>query len=125
MNAGKTVLIVDDDHDIIESLTLIVESAGYGAVAAESVDECFTALDRCRPDAIVLDIMLETLMDGLTLGSKIRSDPRFGDVPIIVISSLEEYASIPVRGHTEAANAFLTKPVAPDKLLYSLHSLID
>lgn len=125
MNTGKTVLIVDDDRDIIESLSLIVESAGYDVVAAESVDECFAVIDRCRPDAIVLDIMLETLMDGLTLGSRLRSDPRFGDVPIIVISSLEEYTSISVSGHADAASAFLTKPVAPDKLLDSLRRLLD
>ncbi len=55
---SKTVLVVDDEEDIRESVRMILEKNGYNVVTAENADECLNKLQELTPDLILLDIMM-------------------------------------------------------------------
>ena len=67
MGNQKKILVVDDDRDILESISLILETKSYTVIAVESGEECLDMLDREKPDLIVLDIMMSTITESLNV----------------------------------------------------------
>lgn len=57
----KTILVVDDDPDVVQSVKLILEEQGYGVITASGGEECLKKLDKTTPDLILLDIMMPGL----------------------------------------------------------------
>src|SRR5581483_8631344 len=80
---GATILLIEDDDAIAESVAEVLESAGYRTVRADSGLAAKAALERARPDLIILDLILPDV-DGLLLCSELKS---LADVPIIVASA--------------------------------------
>src|SRR5581483_8800927 len=80
---GGTILVVEDDDAIAESMAEVLESAGYATVRAESGMEAKASLERALPDLIILDLILPDV-DGLILCSELKG---LADVPIIVASA--------------------------------------
>jgi DNA-binding response OmpR family regulator len=111
-----TVAVIDDDIDIVEATTLLLESNGYDVCSAQSADDGLDLVHREQPDVLLLDIMLDEGNDGLFLAQQIN---RGGwTMPIILVSSLppaigEEFSvrtDVPIQ-------AFLEKPVPSGTLL--------
>ena len=96
MSGGKTIMVVDDDLDIIEALSVIVESAGYDVITAESSDDCLALLETVTPDLFILDIMMESVTDGFNLVGKLKAKPAVQNKPIIVVSSIEKFTGITI-----------------------------
>ena len=117
----KRIIVVDDDRDIIYSFNLILTSSGYDVLEAESRTECLQLLETCQPDAIILDIMLETVSDGLNLRRELLSHPRFHSIPIIVVTSIHEHTGFPL---DDPSYEILSKPVDPAVLLERLRQCI-
>ena len=117
----KRILVVDDDQDIVDSVTLMLESKGYEVVAARSGEECMKSVREKRPDLILLDIMMEKLTTGLHVGYELRSDPEYKSIPIVIISGIGEATGMDIAAEKEtdyiAADDFLEKPIKPDALL--------
>jgi CheY-like chemotaxis protein len=117
----KRILVVDDDQDIVDSVTLMLESQGYEVVAARSGDECVKLVKEKRPDLILLDIMMEKLTAGLHVGYELRSKPEYKSIPIVIISGIGEAMGMDIAAEKEtdyiAADEFLEKPIKPDALL--------
>lgn len=93
MVAGKKVLIVDDDKDFTVSVSSLLESEGYAVVVASSGREGLRKLREHKPDAIILDVMMETVEEGYGVNQAIRTEEEYAeyrDIPIIMVSSLEE-----------------------------------
>ncbi len=108
-----TVLIVDDDQDMLKLLTRWLEDGGYQAVAADSGNVALTQLSKTRPDIVVTDLYMEE-MDGLTLVTRVHADNPL--TPVIMLSGQAEIPDA-VRATHLGTSAFLTKPVAKDQLL--------
>lgn len=113
----KRIIVVDDDRDIIESLHMILSSSGYDVLEAESRKECLQLLEACQPDAIILDIMMETVSDGLNLRRELRSHPWYHSIPIIVVTSIHEHTGFPLHDTGDPGDEILRKPVEPAVLL--------
>ena len=128
MQTKKSILIVDDDKDYVECLTIMLEAAGFDVSSASNATDCMTAVKRKKPDLIVLDIMMEKLVSGLHVGYELRADPDFKDIPIIMVSAILEETGFDVAAAkgTEyvAADEFLNKPVKPQVLLTTINRLI-
>ena len=126
--APKRILIVDDDEDIVESMTLMLESEGYEVAAARSGEECMKSIEENRPDLILLDIMMEKLTSGLHVGYELRSHPDYKSIPIIHVSGIGEVTGMDIAAEKEsdyiAANEFLEKPVKPEVLLQKVAELV-
>jgi CheY-like chemotaxis protein len=109
-----TLLIVDDDPDILETMRLVLEACGYRVIAAREGQSALDLLrGGARPALIVLDLMMPG-MDGWTLLSELQRDAGLPAIPVVVLSgdtdAVRRAASLEVA-------AALCKPLDVDTLL--------
>ena len=125
MGNQKKILVVDDDRDILESISLILETKSYTVIAVESGEECLAILDSEKPDLIILDIMMNTMTDGINVCFKIRSKPGYRSIPIVMISSIEKQTGFAIDKDYLRIDAFLEKPFQPSALLETIGKLLS
>lgn len=121
----KTVLVVDDDQDIVDSITMILESAGYAVLTADSGRECVQLLQREYPDLIILDIMMETLTEGISLSESFAGTPAMSGIPILMVSTIEDFAGLPIERAKLHIADFLEKPFDPRDMLARVRALVE
>lgn len=119
-NKPKTVLLVDDDPDVIDTLRAILERAGYDVVAARSGEEGLGAYDGASPDVVIVDLMMEEVDSGTALVKELALRPH--RAPVYMLSSVGDalletidYARLGLAG-------VLQKPVDPADLVELLRS---
>ncbi|MFN7917823.1 MAG: ATP-binding protein [Vicinamibacterales bacterium] len=108
---GYTVLVVDDDPNARDLVGRLLGRIGCRVVMAISAEDGWQKLERERPDAVVLDIILPG-RSGWTLLEAMRAHPTFSAVPVIVTSMLD----IDQRGEELGVVAHLTKPLSPERM---------
>jgi CheY-like chemotaxis protein len=87
MDTGKKrILVTDDERDIVEIISGMLQRSGYATLKAYSGEECIRLAIADKPDLIFLDIMMET-MDGWEVASYIKNDSATKDIPIIMVTS--------------------------------------
>lgn len=123
------ILIVDDDPDILDALTMILESKGYRVTTAQNGIEALASLKADKPDMMILDLLMPK-MDGFTVCQEIQ-DPRwarYGNIPILILTSVREEASRRryelETGLELGVDDYIEKPIAPDVLLERVEILI-
>jgi CheY-like chemotaxis protein len=129
MSKPVTILVVDDDRDLVATLRMVLEGAGYRVVSApDAMQGMATAADE-RPDLILLDIMMPNATEGFHFVWKLRrrEEPYFQKVPIVVLSAIHETTDLrfyPDSGDgTYRAGEFLPiqdfvdKPLDPARLI--------
>lgn len=113
--AGAKVLVADDDPALVGTLTWILKEQGYEVVAVPDGQNLLARLRDERPDLVLLDIMMPTV-DGLQLLERIRNEPEWQDLPVLMISSMD-----PEDGTAKAlglgASDFVAKPFRIKELL--------
>jgi CheY-like chemotaxis protein len=102
----QTVLVVDDEFGVAEVLQSILEDEGYRVVTAINGKQALARLSEFTPDLIMLDYMMP-ILDGTQTLAAIRSQSALAQLPIIMMSSLEEAS---VRETCTDYNSFLRKP---------------
>ncbi len=126
--ARPKVLIVDDDDDFHACVRAVLEPAGYSTLSARSIREGLDAARREAPDAILLDIIMGSTTDGFQFCHEARRDPRIRHTPILGVSAIEERLDAPRPPDTEPelfpVDAYLRKPVEPERLLAELRRLV-
>ena len=125
----KKILVVDDDIDVLEALTMILERRGYQVITAQDGIEGLACLKAEKPDLMILDLLMPK-MDGFGVLKELR-EPRwseFSDMPILILTSVREEAS---RRRYELETGleldvddYVEKPVSPDVLLERVGRLI-
>ncbi|OQW98735.1 MAG: hybrid sensor histidine kinase/response regulator [Desulfobacteraceae bacterium A6] len=118
--SGKTILAVDDDPNIREFLRQELEAAGYRVNEASDGIEAINMIKKQRPDLIILDIMMPK-MSGFDVAAVIKNDPATMDIPIIILSIIEDRE----RGYRVGIDKYLTKPVNTEELLHEIEILIS
>ena len=125
MNINKRkILVVDDDQDFVESITLILDSAGYETLTANSGERCLEILQYEKPDLIILDIMMETITEGFNIGHEIKSNPIYKDIPVIMVSSIKDDKGFQIDKEFIHADEFLNKPFDPNIFLECVKKLL-
>src|SRR5215211_7307135 len=107
----STVLIVDDDPTAREALVAILEGEGYTLHQAKDGIQALQLLKQLQPDLVLLDVMMPA-MDGFEVCRRIRAAPPLAEVPIILLTALDDPDSR-LRGIESGADDFLSKP--PDR----------
>ena len=121
MGQKAKILVVDDDPDIIEAITTILESIDeYDVGTARDGLECIEAVKKDPPDLIILDLLMPR-MDGFAVVRELREKPHNGKLPIMILTSVREDASYR-RYELETGLAmdvqdYIEKPVPPAELL--------
>jgi DNA-binding response OmpR family regulator len=125
----EKILLVDDDPDILDAMSMILQSQGYQVVTARDGVEGLASLRAEKPALMVLDLLMPK-MDGFAVCKELQ-DPRWAkyrDIPILILTSVREEAS---RRRYELETGleldvddYVEKPVSPDILLERVGRLI-
>ncbi|MGE5375057.1 MAG: response regulator, partial [Bacteroidota bacterium] len=105
---SSTVLIVDDEYSGRETLESVLEGEGYNLIMAESGPQAIVKAKTFLPDVILLDVMMPG-MTGFEVCERIRSDPDVAEIPIIILTALDDRDSL-LTGLKAGADDFISKP---------------
>jgi two-component system alkaline phosphatase synthesis response regulator PhoP len=111
----ETILVVDDEEDILELVRFHLSREGYGVVCAETGEEAWRKIKENPVDLMVIDLMLPG-MDGLELTRRLKNDPQTRQIPVVMLSAKGEEVDI-VTGLELGADDYVTKPFSPRVLL--------
>ena len=117
---AANILIVDDDDSIRSLLKQELGDAGYHIHQASNGKEALEKVRALRPDLIILDIMMPE-MNGFDVAAILKNDPQTMDIPIIVLSVVQDKA----RGFRVGVDRYLTKPIDTGLLFNEVGSLLE
>lgn len=116
-----SILLVEDEENLQEALTLNLEIEGYEVTSAYDGKEALKAIQQEHFDLMILDVMLPE-MDGISVCENIRLQNN--DIPILILSARNSSADR-VLGLKKGADDYLTKPFALEELLLRVNKLVD
>lgn len=125
----KTILIVDDDEDFLFQLKVQLEGAGYAVVSADSVPRARRVIANTRPDAAILDLMMEEMDAGFTLCHEIKK--AYPNCPVIMCTAVVSETGMEFDAATSEerswikADALLDKPVRFEQLKRELDRFLS
>jgi two-component system, sensor histidine kinase and response regulator len=105
------VLVVDDNRELLQILTEVLETHGFHVIAANHADEALSHLAKDRPDIIISDIMMPGT-DGFRFNSQVRSNPEWSDIPFVFLTALSDDHSVRA-GKAHGCDDYITKPFNP------------
>ena len=116
------ILIVDDDPDFTVVLKTVLEGESYIVYTAPGRAEGMEKIQADKPDLLLLDVMMATWSDGFEMARDIRKNPEYKDMPIIMLTGVEQRTGIGFKstaGDPEwlPVDGFLDKPVEPHVLI--------
>ena len=126
---GKKALVVDDDPDILDAISMILESRGYQLIFARDGSECLDKLSSEKPDLMILDLLMPN-MDGFAVYKELQSPKwsEYRDMPILILSSVREEASRRryelETGQELKPDEYIEKPILPGVLLNCVEKLL-
>jgi DNA-binding response OmpR family regulator len=132
MAKGAEILIIDDDRDLVESIRIVLESRKYGVRSAYNGKEGFQKIQEKAPDLIILDVMMATDTEGFSLAYKLRNNPAYKEIPIIMVTGFtkkmaetgpEKFQHI--MGENWPVTQFLEKPIDPEELLSVIEGVLE
>lgn len=121
------ILIVDDDPDILEGILTILESQPYRLNTARDGKTCLEMMAEEKPDLLILDLLMPR-MDGWGVIREMRSEPRYEDVPVMILTTVIEDASRRryelETGMSMDVQDYVQKPARPDDLINRIEKLL-
>jgi CheY-like chemotaxis protein len=129
MAQGK-ILIIDDDPDITEAMSVVLQNRGYEVRSAQDSSEGMEKLKEAKPDLIILDVMMRTSQEGFELSRALKSNKKYKDIPILMLTGVKEKTGLDFKtaAGDEAwlpVEEFLDKPVKPNVLLEKVEDLLQ
>ncbi|MDO9130734.1 MAG: response regulator [Anaerolineales bacterium] len=120
------ILIVDDDPDFVNATRMVLEAEGHTVISAKSGNEGFQRAREDKPDIIVLDVIMDTVLDGLAMSQEMHDDPAVRDIPIIMVTSIAntDYAELFPTDEYIHIRAFMSKPIKPADLIKQVNKLL-
>jgi len=119
---AKTIIVVDDNPDIVNIVKTILEGKGYNVMCAYSGAELFTKLKEKKPDLIILDIMMPE-MDGLEVLTRLKGVPDTASLPVILLTAKVQYEDV-LGGYKLGADYYITKPFTSTQLTNGINLLL-
>lgn len=118
-----TILIVDDEPDVIEIIRFNLNGAGFEVAASENGKDALQKARRLKPDLIVLDLMLPE-MDGLEVCKCLRRDPTTENIPVLMLTARAGEIDR-VLGLEIGADDYVVKPFSPRELVLRIKKLLQ
>lgn len=118
----NSILLVDDEEDILEFLSYSLEKQGYKIFTANDGNKGLMLAKKHSPDLVILDVMMPG-MDGIELCEKIRQVPNLNDTLILFLTArAEDYSEL--AGFGAGADDYITKPVKPKLLISRIKAIL-
>jgi DNA-binding response OmpR family regulator len=125
--AGKYILIVDDDPDLVETVSMMLESKGFEVGKAYDGIEGEEAIKKRRPDVLILDVMMPR-KNGYQLCKELKSNKWTQEIPVILLTAVGEAVPTTTYSHAEGmaveAEDFIPKPVDAATLVEAVQRLL-
>jgi len=127
--AGKRILIVDDDPDLVEAVSMLLEAENMVPLAAYGGIEGLEKAKTENPDLIILDVMMPD-KDGFAVARELAADEKLSRIPLVMLSAVvESMAETSYAPHAAAreleAEEWFDKPVVPQALVNRVKELLD
>lgn len=119
----KTVVIVEDEPNIAESLIFILQRAGFEVVWVADGDDALFEIRNRHPDAVILDVMLPH-RSGLEILRDIRSSPAVSNTPVLMLSAKGQTKDLEIATET-GADTYMVKPFANAEVLDAVTRLTE
>ena len=121
-NQRKTILVVDDEKDIVEMIGFNLRRNGYEVLTAHDGLTALQIAQRQSPDLIILDLMMPGL-DGTEVTRRLKADPKLAQIPLLMLTARSEETDVVV-GLTLGADDYVTKPFSMKILLARLNTIL-
>lgn len=118
----RTVLVADDDEDILQLVSFRLERAGYNVVTAADGQQALAAAREHQPDLAVLDVMMPGL-NGYEVTRQLRADSATAQIPVILLTARVQEADVS-RGFEAGADDYLRKPFSPQELRSRVQAIL-
>lgn len=125
---AQRVLVVDDDPDIREYFTAVLDDHGYQVAGVGDTSAALAALERFHPDVVIVDVLLPG-RSGLDLLVTLRRSPRWSATPLVVVTGVDQLLKDDCQSYlgthagVEGPDAVLGKPIDPATLLAVLRTI--
>ena len=130
-NNAPVIVLVDDDIDIVEVIARLLKDNGYQVRSFSGMDEALIQMSAEKPDLVITDLMMESLDSGFVFSRRIKENPEFRDIPVVIITAAGSRRGFDFRpagpNDLEAMHvmAFLEKPVNPKQLLAKIAEILQ
>jgi DNA-binding response OmpR family regulator len=119
----KTILIVDDEVDLVETVRFPLEMEGYRVLVSYNGEDALNQARKENPDLILLDLMLPKL-DGYKVCRLLKFDDRYKHIPILMLTAKTQEKD-KILGMETGANEYITKPFEMDDLLKKVKAYLN
>lgn len=121
MDTKGTILIADDENDILEIIGYNLNREGYKVIEARDGNQALDLARKHQPDLIILDIMMP-FKTGIEVCDILRQQPEFNDTLIIMLTALSDEGSH-IKGLDSGADDYISKPISPKVLVSRVNAL--
>jgi len=122
VSAGSLVVVADDEEDILDLVTTVIERSGHEVLPVRDGAAALAAIRERRPDLVVLDIAMPEV-DGLEVLRRLRSDAQASELPVLLLSARAQEDDVRLAFAT-GANAYVKKPFSPGELSRRVDNLL-
>ncbi len=120
MSDDKLILVVDDDPDLVESVSLKLESENFKVQKAYDGVEAWEKIKAAKPDLVVLDVMMPR-KNGYELCDELKADDNYKDITVVLLTAVADAVTSTsythMDGKTTMADDFVPKPIDLDNLM--------
>lgn len=126
----QTILVIDDDVQLVETVRVLLETVGYQVIYAYQAERGLELARHMRPDLILLDVMFAGPPgpDGFEISRRLHQDPELQNIPVIILSGVRRVLDIPYSLTPDETwmpvRAFLEKPFTPARLLAEIEKVL-
>lgn len=122
------ILLIDDDPDITFAIKVVLEQEGYTILIANNGDDGLAMIREHHPDLVILDVMMTTKDEGFQVAYKLKNDPRYSDIPILISSAVSKETGFIFSPKTDEewlpVEDMIEKPVHPNDLIKKVSALL-
>lgn len=128
MENVKKILLVDDDIDLLEQNKTLLESKGFDVIIAESAEEGFKVFEKEKPDAAIIDLIMEQMDSGFILCYKIKRTEHGKKIPVFMLTSATYETGFKFSASSKEekewikCDGILNKPVVVEELISKLEN---
>ena len=128
MAKKRTVIVIDDDPDVLEATKIILEGAGFAVVTAPTGQDGVSRVREGGIDCIILDVMMATDTEGFHVAQDLKADGKTARIPIIMLTSVSKKSGFEFSPATDKdfmpVEVFLEKPIDPKRLVQAVSGAI-